>query len=416
MPGRNRAGGITARIRDYLGRDPAFASFAGSGRLYSGQSRPFGTLTDAQWDHPDPDQRGAARTAAEDLTYDPVPCRFAIPPHRPICGRYGTPFVSVLVLRGANSDLLSAATARQMAARGPKPRIVEFAGVGHAPMLLHLINTLRSSSSCALKLEHACNAGDGSRQLHNDRGRRLSRLQSAVISRALGFHFVDVSCPFAASSRGPSGQSAGNGRQGGTMAPTSSSATRPAAQTHRRLRAATNQDSRWATRNASISPRNTGRRPPRSGPARAVRARLQPLGGEALGGGEGGADPRQRARDGVQAPSGQRGGTSGSPGRTGHGCPRSPLPAMHGTHSRQLLPCRMPRCRRERGTTPASHLRVARDRKINLGQSHPISPRRRPTGSPSGRCCWPLPIRMAFSPANCRSCCVTCRNMRTGPS
>jgi len=41
-----------------------------------------------------------------------------------------------LVLRGAQSDLLSAATAAEMAGRGPRPRVVEFAGVGHAPTLL----------------------------------------------------------------------------------------------------------------------------------------------------------------------------------------------------------------------------------------------------------------------------------------
>ena len=41
-----------------------------------------------------------------------------------------------LVLRGAESDLLSADTARGMTERGPKARVVEFAGVGHAPTLL----------------------------------------------------------------------------------------------------------------------------------------------------------------------------------------------------------------------------------------------------------------------------------------
>ena len=41
-----------------------------------------------------------------------------------------------LVLRGALSDLLATETAREMTERGPKPRLVEFAGVGHAPMLL----------------------------------------------------------------------------------------------------------------------------------------------------------------------------------------------------------------------------------------------------------------------------------------
>jgi pimeloyl-ACP methyl ester carboxylesterase len=41
-----------------------------------------------------------------------------------------------LLLRGAQSDLLSHATALEMTQRGPRARLVEFAGVGHAPMLV----------------------------------------------------------------------------------------------------------------------------------------------------------------------------------------------------------------------------------------------------------------------------------------
>lgn len=41
-----------------------------------------------------------------------------------------------LLLRGAQSDLLSRSTAEQMAQRGPRARLVEFAGVGHAPTLV----------------------------------------------------------------------------------------------------------------------------------------------------------------------------------------------------------------------------------------------------------------------------------------
>lgn len=41
----------------------------------------------------------------------------------------------VLLLRGAESDLLSPATAKAMTERGPKAELREFAGVGHAPML-----------------------------------------------------------------------------------------------------------------------------------------------------------------------------------------------------------------------------------------------------------------------------------------
>lgn len=41
-----------------------------------------------------------------------------------------------LVLRGAESDLLSRATVAEMARRGPKPQVIEFPGVGHAPTLI----------------------------------------------------------------------------------------------------------------------------------------------------------------------------------------------------------------------------------------------------------------------------------------
>ena len=42
-----------------------------------------------------------------------------------------------LLVRGEHSDLLSRATAQQMTTRGPRPRLVEFPGVGHAPTFVH---------------------------------------------------------------------------------------------------------------------------------------------------------------------------------------------------------------------------------------------------------------------------------------
>ena len=46
-----------------------------------------------------------------------------------------------LLLRGAESDLLTRATAQAMTARGPRARLHEFAGVGHAPTLVHADQT-----------------------------------------------------------------------------------------------------------------------------------------------------------------------------------------------------------------------------------------------------------------------------------
>jgi pimeloyl-ACP methyl ester carboxylesterase len=49
---------------------------------------------------------------------------------------WDTIFCPTLALRGAESDLLLKDTADEMQKRGPRARLVEFAGVGHAPMLL----------------------------------------------------------------------------------------------------------------------------------------------------------------------------------------------------------------------------------------------------------------------------------------
>ena len=127
-----------ARIRDYLGHDPAFASFAEAEAYIRAVSAPFGPLTDAQWDHLTRTSVAQRADGRWGLTYDPriaVPFRnTAAPPDLwPIWDAIACP---VLVLRGANSDLLSAATASQMASRGPRPRILDVPGVGHAPMLL----------------------------------------------------------------------------------------------------------------------------------------------------------------------------------------------------------------------------------------------------------------------------------------
>jgi pimeloyl-ACP methyl ester carboxylesterase len=42
-----------------------------------------------------------------------------------------------LLVRGAESDLLSHEVAQAMTQRGPKAKLVEIAGVGHAPTFVH---------------------------------------------------------------------------------------------------------------------------------------------------------------------------------------------------------------------------------------------------------------------------------------
>ena len=127
-----------ARIGTYIGQDPTFATFNDIAAYLRQISAPFGPLDDAQWEYI---TRTNVRERADGrwcLAYDPgiaVPFRNApAPPDLwPLWDAIRCP---VLVLRGAQSDLLSAGTAAAMAARGPRPRVVAFEGVGHAPMLL----------------------------------------------------------------------------------------------------------------------------------------------------------------------------------------------------------------------------------------------------------------------------------------
>lgn len=62
-------------------------------------------------------EMAAAGAAALWQAYDRIPC-------------------PTLLLRGAESDLLSAATAQAMTERGPRAQLHSFAGVGHAPTLV----------------------------------------------------------------------------------------------------------------------------------------------------------------------------------------------------------------------------------------------------------------------------------------
>jgi pimeloyl-ACP methyl ester carboxylesterase len=128
-----------ARIAAYVGLDPVFDSFAALEAHIREVSAPFGPLSDAQWTDL---ARSTARQSADGrwrLKYDPgiaVAFRNANVDVPDLWAVWDAIRAPTLVLRGAESDLLSADTAAAMRTRGPRPRVIEFAGVGHAPMLL----------------------------------------------------------------------------------------------------------------------------------------------------------------------------------------------------------------------------------------------------------------------------------------
>lgn len=126
------------RIGQYFGSDPVFASYAELDAYVRAISAPFGPLTDAQWAHVVKHNARQRPDGTWGVGYDPgiaVPFRTQTAPADlwPLWDAIACP---TLVLRGEQSDLLSKTTARAMSERGPRPRVAEIPGVGHAPMLL----------------------------------------------------------------------------------------------------------------------------------------------------------------------------------------------------------------------------------------------------------------------------------------
>lgn len=126
------------RLAAYVGKAANYASFEEFEQYIRVVSAPFGPLTDAQWRH-------LAQTNAKQLdggrwgsVYDPA---IAAPFTRPLSDVVLWPYWDMvrsetLLLRGGESDLLLKETAEEMTRRGPKAKFAEFAGVGHAPMLM----------------------------------------------------------------------------------------------------------------------------------------------------------------------------------------------------------------------------------------------------------------------------------------
>jgi pimeloyl-ACP methyl ester carboxylesterase len=127
------------RIAGYVGLDPVFESFKALEAHVREVSAPFGELSDAQWSALAESTARQTPDGRWKLKYDPgiaVPFRSSAGSGSDLWAIWDSICCPTLLLRGAESDLLSAQTAAAMRTRGPKPRLIEFAGVGHAPMLL----------------------------------------------------------------------------------------------------------------------------------------------------------------------------------------------------------------------------------------------------------------------------------------
>lgn len=127
------------RIGEYVGRAPAFPDFDAAEAYIRQVSASFGPLTAEQWRHLT--EYSLRRTdSGYIMAYDPSigdAFRVALQPTDidiwPFYDRIRCP---TLVIRGAQSDLLSRETAEEMSRRGPHARVVEIPAVGHAPALM----------------------------------------------------------------------------------------------------------------------------------------------------------------------------------------------------------------------------------------------------------------------------------------
>jgi pimeloyl-ACP methyl ester carboxylesterase len=131
------------RIGDYIGKPLTWASEDEAADYLLTISRGFGPHTRAEWlalTRPMLRRDGARWR----LHYDPAigaalratTSEMAAAGEALLWAAYERIACPTLLLRGAQSDVLSASTAAAMASRGPKARVHEFAGVGHAPTIV----------------------------------------------------------------------------------------------------------------------------------------------------------------------------------------------------------------------------------------------------------------------------------------
>lgn len=127
------------RIAEYVGKDPRFQSVDEFKAYIKMISASFGPLTEEQWNHLAVYSVREYSDGSMGFRYDPrIAISFKTHEIKDIdlwmyWDKLTTP---TLVLRGMESDILSAETAAQMKIRGAKAKVIELAGVGHAPMLV----------------------------------------------------------------------------------------------------------------------------------------------------------------------------------------------------------------------------------------------------------------------------------------
>ncbi len=134
-----------SRIGEYIGNDLRFGSFDEGRDYVRSICAPFGPHTEAEWDKLARDVLRKDDDGRWRRHYDPAlaqPFRTltveaAQQGEAALWAAYDAIRCPVLLVRGAESDLLTRETAQEMTGRGPRATLVELPGVGHAPTFMH---------------------------------------------------------------------------------------------------------------------------------------------------------------------------------------------------------------------------------------------------------------------------------------
>ncbi|HEX4855700.1 MAG TPA: alpha/beta hydrolase [Limnobacter sp.] len=131
------------RIGDYVGKPVSFHTLQEARAYIRAISQPFGPHTEEEWNaltdsvlrqkdgkwtpHYDPAIGQAFQNLSEST---------ALLHETALWAAYDSIKADTMVVRGEHSDLLTSETLASMSQRGPRPKVTEIAGVGHAPTFM----------------------------------------------------------------------------------------------------------------------------------------------------------------------------------------------------------------------------------------------------------------------------------------
>jgi pimeloyl-ACP methyl ester carboxylesterase len=126
------------RLALYVGKAPRFATLNQLEDYLRSVNAPFGPLTADQWRHLAEHSSRRYDDGGFGMHYDPAIAQAFAGELREVVlwHMWDAIRCPTLVLRGKESDLLTAETAEEMTRRGPKAHVVQLDGIGHAPALM----------------------------------------------------------------------------------------------------------------------------------------------------------------------------------------------------------------------------------------------------------------------------------------